>query len=101
MRSSDKLRAFWKDNDSSGWSPLGYGTSSDARYLLCEVLTNDVYKELESRGYDISTLRFSIEPQKGNTKFRSQRQDDCNCTDGPCKCAALGIDTTTTCREGK
>lgn len=70
----DKLHAYW---DMAGdelivYHPLGQQTTSDARYLL-QVFNPNFEKELISRGYDITTLKFSIEPQRGNQRFTSQR----------------------------
>lgn len=72
MKAKDKLRAYWKDNDLWSWSPFGTGTIADAKLMLG--VLDPLVKELEARGYDKSTIKFSIEPQKGNQRFRSERE---------------------------
>jgi hypothetical protein len=58
------------------YSPLGMQTVCDARYLNDMVFTKEVLEELERRGYDTTTIKFSIEPQKGNERFASQRKQN-------------------------
>lgn len=73
MKARDKLRLRWSKTERD-WEisyPLGRSTSSDAHYLS-SVLPSGVLKELDARGYDLTTLKFSIEPKKGNQKFTSQ-----------------------------
>jgi len=75
MKVRDKLRVWWfkRENDMGGFHPLGQFTKGDLGYLLFAM--EPIWKELERRGYDPKTLKFSIEPQKGNTRFTSQRED--------------------------
>lgn len=75
MLAVDKLRAWWskKANDIILYCPLGYGTKSDAHYLS-QVFDEEFVAEMKNRGYDISTMKFSIEPSVGNDKFSSQRK---------------------------
>lgn len=74
MRAKDKLRAFWskKEKDVMLHFPLGIQTTSDARFLA-DIFNKKFEEEITKRGYDISTLKFSIEPIKGNQDFASQR----------------------------
>lgn len=74
MRQHEKLRMYWskKENDLMFWSPEGFFTTAAARYLD-SIFTKEVLKELESRGYDITTLKFSIEPKQGDLRFASTR----------------------------
>lgn len=74
MRAEDKLRAYWskRERDVMFHWPGGSGTKCDAHWLY-GVFNDEFVKELEKRGYDPSTLRFSVEPQKGNERFTSQR----------------------------
>ena len=55
-----RIRLYWskRENDlMANWDP---GTSgATARYLM-GVLSADVLKELDKRGYDTKTLRFQI-----------------------------------------
>lgn len=78
MKRNDKLRAWWnkKERDVHGYQPMGTGTTADIRYLICEVITPEFCKELDKRGYDLSTMRFEICPQIGNLKFASQRPEE-------------------------
>lgn len=74
MKKIDKLRAYWskREDDIMFHWPGGTATKCDGHYL-CRVFTKDVLDELKNRGYDLTTIRFSIEPQKGNQRFTSQR----------------------------
>ena len=75
MKAKDKLRAYWsqKDRDLMLDFPLGTGTSSDGHYLS-HVFNKEFTDELESRGYDVSTMKFEVCPKVGNgLKFASQR----------------------------
>jgi hypothetical protein len=77
MKLFEKLRAYWskKENDLIFSFPLGVGTKNDAHYLY-GIFTNEFTQELTKRGYDVATIKFSIEPIKGNPKFVSQRTED-------------------------
>lgn len=78
MKAIDKLRAYWnkKEGDIAVHYPGGIETKSDGRWLLCNLLTENALKELSDRGYDVKTLKFEIEPMKGNQRFTSQRAED-------------------------
>lgn len=54
--------------------PLGISTSSDGHFLS-GIFNREFEREMESRGYDITTLKFSIEPKAGNPRFASQRTE--------------------------
>ena len=56
-------------------APVGFDTRSDARLVHC-TFSNEFLQELEQRGYDLATLKFEICPQRGNEKFRSERNAD-------------------------
>lgn len=75
MKAIDKLRAYWskKENDIVLAHPSGSSTKSDGHFLSM-VFSQEVTDFLASRGYDITTLRFSIEPKKGCQRFASQQQ---------------------------
>jgi hypothetical protein len=77
MKAKDKLRATWskKDDTVSYHFPLGSQTKSDAGFLS-GFITEDMARVLEARGYDITTLKFSIEPKKGDQRFASQRDNN-------------------------
>lgn len=75
MKAFEKLRVFWskKEKDLLFHYPKGISTVSDARYLA-DIFSKEVLNELTERGYDVNTLKFSIEPQRGNQKFSSARE---------------------------
>ena len=75
MRATDKLRAWWskRERDVMLYHPLGFQTKCDAGWLS-GVLNKDFTDELDRRGYDVTTLRFSVEPKKGDPRFASQRR---------------------------
>ena len=54
--------------------PLGSQTVCDGGYLS-GIFSPQVIEELERRGYDKTTLKFSIEPKTGNDRFASQRDE--------------------------
>ena len=76
MKLNDKLHAYWskRENDLMVWHPEGTGTRCDGHWLVGSVFVKAFTDELKTRGYDVTTMRFSIEPQKGNTRFASQRE---------------------------
>lgn len=77
MDARDKLRARWskKEKDLMLHFPEGISTKSDAHWLSC-LFDKQFTDELSRRGYDPTTLKFSIEPQKGNQRFTSQRNHE-------------------------
>lgn len=74
LKKNDKLHAYWskRERDLMVNYPLGEQTGTDAR-VLAECLNKVMTDELDGRGYDVTTLRFSIEPKAGNKRFASQR----------------------------
>jgi len=76
MKAIDKFRVNWskRERDLMIHFPLGYGTSSDGHWIS-SFFSKEFTAELEKRGYNIETFKFSIEPKKGNEKFSSQRED--------------------------
>jgi hypothetical protein len=75
MRKEDKLRVKWsrKENEIKFYFPSGAGTKCDASYL-CSLLGPQFIDEMTARNYDITTLKFSIEPMQGSERFASQRK---------------------------
>jgi hypothetical protein len=77
MRAKDKLRATWSKtrtlNDVLLHFPVGIGTNNDAHWLA-GVFCKEFTDELESRGYDVTTMKFEVSPAAGDPKFASQRQ---------------------------
>ena len=76
MRAKDKLRAYWsrRENDLMLYHPLGMQTVTDAHYLS-NMFNKEFTEQLKRRGYDLKTLKFSIEPLAGNDRFASQRDE--------------------------
>jgi hypothetical protein len=75
MKLIDKLHAKWsraEDDLILHW-PGGSQTKCDGGYLAYTL--EPILEELERRGYDKTTIRFSIEPQIGNHRFTSQQED--------------------------
>lgn len=74
MKRNDKLHAYWSKSqrDLILYHPLGFQTASDGR-ILAEHLSKALTDELDRRGYDVRTIRFSIEPKAGDQRFASQR----------------------------
>lgn len=76
MKAGDKLRVDWskKENDLMIHWPAGSTTKTDAHWIS-GIFDKEMANELKRRGYDIKTLKFSIEPIAGNEKFCSQRKE--------------------------
>jgi len=74
MKAKDKLRAYYskRESDVMLYHPFGYGTRADAHWLG-GIFDKTFTHELEARGYDPTTMRFSVEPKTGHDKFHSQR----------------------------
>ena len=77
MKATEKLRVTWckKERSLLFHYPLGTQTKCDAGFLSGHI-TDDLVEELDKRGYDKTTLCFSIEPKQGNTDFASQRENE-------------------------
>lgn len=76
MKPDDKLRAYWSKRESDimlHW-PGGSSTKCDGHYLS-GIFDQKFIDEMTRRGYDVTTLRFSIEPVKGNQRFLSQQKE--------------------------
>ena len=76
LKRNDHLHAYWskQENDLMLYHPLGAQTKCDAR-MLSEALNKALTDELDRRGYDVTTIRFSIAPKRGDQRFASQRQN--------------------------
>jgi len=63
MKAADKLRATYsrKERDVILHFPLGTSTVTDANYLT-GVFNKAFTDEMEKRGYNLATMKFSIEP---------------------------------------
>lgn len=68
IKAEDRLRVHWSKEECdlmAHWPTMVQG-SSDASWLFGHVFTEEARKELTKRGWDITTLRFSIAPKLGN-----------------------------------
>lgn len=73
IKNEDKLRFYFgKDPDDknnydfiASWPMMQMG-ESDANYLHSHVFTKEVLEELKRRGWDITTIQFSIAPKLKN-----------------------------------
>jgi len=75
MKIKNKLYCRWskKNNDIICYYPAGTCTSTDACFVLSDILNKEKCEELKRRGYDLNTLKLEISPQIANNKFISQR----------------------------
>lgn len=75
MKAKDKLRVIWSREENSVMFhyPLGFQTKCDSMFLS-EYITDELANALEKRGYDKTTLKFEIQPKKGDQNFASQRE---------------------------
>ena len=73
IKEEDKLRLYYgpdPENKESydfivGWPQMQMG-QADASYLLTHVFSEEVRMELAHRGWDLSTIKFSIAPKLEN-----------------------------------
>lgn len=67
----NKLRARWSkgEKDILVTYPLGVQTKCDCNYLLSLMFNSDFEREMKSRGYDITTLKFEITVDKNGERF--------------------------------
>lgn len=56
-----RLMAWWNPKEQDLYVEVTPRATSADMHWLAGLLNRDVTKELESRGYDLSTLRFSID----------------------------------------
>jgi len=75
MLAINKLRVTWCKQEQTRLfhTPAGDQTKCDG-HLMNGFITDELVKELDERGYDVATLKFSIEPKKGDQRFASQRE---------------------------
>ena len=70
IKEKDKLRVYWgHDEDDKhnydlvvSWPMMCQG-SCDGSWIFSKVFNDDVRQEFERRGWDITTLKFSIAPK--------------------------------------
>lgn len=70
----NKLKVCWsqKENDILVDYPKGKSTKCDANYLLAYVFNDEFVKDMTARGYDITTLKFSIEVDKNGDRYQEK-----------------------------
>lgn len=63
MKDADKLRVTWgmREADCMIHFPLGISTKSDGHWLS-GIFNKDFTDQLTARGYNLATLKFSVEP---------------------------------------
>lgn len=63
MSRKTQLRVYWskREQDFVLAHPAGIGTKSDAHWLAIGVFTDQFKQELLARGYDPTTVKFSVE----------------------------------------
>lgn len=69
----DKLRVYYDHDDEDKYNydlvvslPMMKLGSCDGGWIFSKVFTNEVKEEFERRGWDITTLKFSISPKLVN-----------------------------------
>ena len=73
IKESDKLRVYWGHDEYDkynedlivSWPMMRMG-SCDGSWIFSNVFTDEVKAEFEKRGWDITTLKFSIAPKLVN-----------------------------------
>ena len=73
IKESDKLRVYWGHDEYDkynedlivSWPMMRMG-SCDGSWIFSNVFTDEVRAEFEKRGWDITTLKFSIAPKLVN-----------------------------------
>lgn len=75
---ANKLKAYWgKLRGEKTKQVLFDGNSRpDMRFLCYKVFTQEVLDELERRGYDLSTLKFSIERKPDGSNEDPKAESD-------------------------
>lgn len=74
IMNQNKLKVHWSQNKSGllGEYPLGELSKCDVDYLFANIFTDEFKKEMTSRGYDLKTLKFSIEVDKNGDKYQEK-----------------------------
>ena len=70
IKNKDKLRVYWGHDEDDKYNydlvvswPMMCQGSCDGSWIFSNVFTDGVKKEFEKRGWDITTLKFSIAPK--------------------------------------
>ena len=73
IKEKDKLRVYWGHDDEDRYNydlvvswPMMQAGSCDGSWIFSNVFTDEVKAEFEKRGWDITTLKFSIAPKLVN-----------------------------------
>lgn len=74
LKETDKLRVCWGKEEYERCEPydlvirwpMMQNGSADGSWIFSKLFNEENRKELERRGYDITTLKFSIEPKLVN-----------------------------------
>ena len=73
IKEKDKLRVYWGHDEYDKYNydlvvswPMMQAGSCDGSWIFSHIFTEENRKELERRGWDITTLKFSIAPKLVN-----------------------------------
>lgn len=73
IKEKDKLRVYWGHDEYDKYNydlvvswPMMLAGSCDGSWIFSHIFTEENRKELERRGWDITTLKFSIAPKLVN-----------------------------------
>ena len=72
MKKEEKLYGKWIKKGFEVFFPKGDGTKCDYNYVS-DFFNRKFFDELQRRGYDIMTFKFSVEPMEYNEKFTAER----------------------------
>lgn len=74
MKKDNKLTVKYskREKDIVCHYPKGILTKCDCNYLFSEVFTDEFVKEIKSRGYDITTLKFEIKVDEKGERFEEK-----------------------------
>jgi hypothetical protein len=72
----NSLAVYWSkaERDLVLCHPSGPQTKADSHYLNACVITKEVSEELTRRGYDVTTLRFSICKAEGHARWEPPQE---------------------------
>lgn len=70
----NKLKISWckKEKDILVTYPLGIKTNCDASFLYNMLEKCNFVEEVKNRGYDIKSIKFSIEVDKNNERYKTK-----------------------------
>ena len=69
-----RIRIYWSKKEEDLLAHCDEGTSKATARFLFSVIPSDVLKELDRRGYDVTTFRFQIRKKPPNVLDRIARE---------------------------